>query len=330
MSVKVHILTRISHPNIDALRSLLPSTVEITEGEDVPNPSDFHILIAGFPTRAQIEASPNLSAVIAPFAGAPKEAIELLRDYPQVSLHSIHYNVAPTAEMAIGLMLAAAKFMIPMDRDLRRHDWRARYDQTPALILHGRTATVLGYGRIGQRIGRICHALGMDVIGIRRHAATPDPERTLDEFVELHPPADLRDLLPRSHVLFVAAPLTQETEGMIGADELSLLPREAVVVNVGRARVIDEGALYEALRDRTILAAGLDVWYHYPLRDEDRGYAAPSRFPFHELDNVVMSPHRGGWITAAEETRVVELANLLRAAAEGRPISSQVDKELGY
>ena len=330
MPLKVHILTRISHPNIDALRSLLPSTVEITEGEDVPAHSDFHILVAGFPTQAQIEASPNLRAVIAPFAGAPKEAIELLRDYPQITLHSIHYNVAPTAEMAIGLMLAAAKFMIPMDRDLRHHDWRARYDQTPALILHGRTATVLGYGRIGQRIGSVCHALGMNVIGVRRHAATPDPERTLDDFVELHPPADLRDLLPRSDVLFVAVPLTQETEGMIGAKELALLPHDAVVVNVGRARVIDEGALYEVLRSRSILAAGLDVWYHYPLRDEDRSHTAPSRFPFHELDNVVMSPHRGGWITAAEETRIVELAGLLRAAAEGRPVPSQVDKDLGY
>ncbi len=330
MTLKVHILTRISHPSIDALRNLLPPSVEITGADDVPTPGDFHILVTGFPTKEQVEASPHLRAVIAPFAGAPKEAIELLRDYPQITLHSIHYNVAPTAEMAIGLMLAAAKFMLPMDRDLRRHDWRARYEQTPALILHGRTAAILGYGRIGQRIGRVCHALDMHVIGIRRHAAEPDPERTLDEFVELHPPSDLHALLPRTDVLLVAVPLTQETEGMIGAAELAQLPHEAIVVNVGRARVVDEAALYHALCDRTILAAGLDVWYHYPMRDEDRGHTPPSRYPYHELDNVVMSPHRGGWITAAEESRVTELATLLRAAAEGRPIPSEVNKELGY
>jgi phosphoglycerate dehydrogenase-like enzyme len=196
--------------------------------------------------------------------------------------------------------------------------------------LHGRTATILGYGRIGQRVGRVCHALDMHVIGIRRHAAEPDPERILDDYVELHPPADLRELLPRTDVLVVSVPLTQETEGLIGAAELAQLPREAVIVNVGRGRVIDEAALYHALRDRTILAAGLDVWYHYPMRDEDRGHTAPSRYPFHELNNVVMSPHRGGWITAAEESRVTELASLLRAAAEGRPIPSAVDKVLGY
>ena len=330
MPVKVHVITRIGPPDLDTLRKLLPPTVEFTAGDDVPDPSDFHILITGFPTKAQIEASPNLRAVIAPFAGAPRETIELLREYPHISLHSTHYNVAPTAEMAIGLMLAAAKSMIPLDRDLRRHDWPAHDNQIPTLILHGRTATILGYGRIGQRIGDICHALGMNVIGIRRHAAAPDPERTLDDFAELYSPADLRDLLPRSDVLFVAVPLTPETEGMIDADELARLPQEAIVVNVGRAHVIDEGALYAALRDRTILAAGLDVWYQYPPRTGGRGHAAPSSFPYHELDNVVMSPHRGGRITAAEGARTIELANLLRAAAEGRPIPSRIDKELGY
>jgi phosphoglycerate dehydrogenase-like enzyme len=326
MPLKVFVLSRNSHLPLGDLRRQVPADVEILDGDEVPAQADFDMLVTGFPTRAQVEASPNLRAVVAPFAGAPKEAIELLRGYPHISLHSIHFNVVPTAELAIGLMLAAAKFIVPMDRELRRSDWRSRYGKTPTTILDGRVVTILGYGRIGRRIGTVCQALGMRVAGVRRHAEGV----TEDGIATVYPPRALHDLLPTSDVLMVALPLTEETEGLIGATELGLLPSEAIVVNVGRGRVIEEAALYDALHSQRILAAGLDVWYHYPLRDEERANTAPSRFPFHELDNVVMSPHRGGWLSAAESSRVTELAALITAAAQGRPIPSEVDKELGY
>lgn len=334
MPLKVYIPNRRVRIPLDELAARLPHHVQLIDGDEPPQPADFEILVDGFPNRALIEASPKLRAVITPFAGTPKETTEMLRDYPHISLHSIHYNVNPTAEMAVGLMIAAAKFMIPMDRDLRRHDWRARYSHTPALILDGATVTIVGYGRIGQRIGQICRALGMRVIGIRRHAGAPGAGSAngtgAPDPTPVYAPAALHDLLPTTDVLMIAAPLTAETEGMIAAAELALLPRHAVLVNVGRAHVVDEAALYHALRDRTILAAGLDVWYRYPTNDAERANTAPSAYPFHTLDNVVMSPHRGGWISAAEGNRVTELAALLTAAAEGRPIPSQVDKDLGY
>ena len=130
--------------------------------------------------------------------------------------------------------------------------------------------------------------------------------------------------------LIIALPLTAETEGLIGKAELAMLPAEAIVVNVGRGPVIDEEALFEALQSQQLLGAGLDVWYQYPQRIEDRVGTPPSRFPFHTLDNVIMSPHRAGFLSAAEGNRVVELAHLLTAAAHGQPIPSAVDKELGY
>ena len=334
MTLKVFVFTRNSTLSIAELRRLVPSTIEIVTGEEVPANADFEILVHGYPSREQIEASPNLRAVIAPFAGAPKETIELLQAYPHISLHSIHFNVIPTAELAIGLMLAAAKFIVPMDRELRHNDWRSRYGNTPTTILHGKCVTILGYGRIGQRIGAVCHALGMTVIGVRRHVgedetAPSDPIATIYP-ATIYPPSALSKLLPRSDVLVIALPLTAETKGMIGARELALLPAGSILVNVGRGPVVDEEALYQALADKTLLAAGLDVWYDYPESEEERTNTPPSRFPFHTLDNVVMSPHRGGWLSAAEGNRVVELAKLLTAAAEGHAIPSAVDKELGY
>jgi phosphoglycerate dehydrogenase-like enzyme len=328
MPLKVFIPSRHTHLPVDDLRRLVHPTIQIIVADELPVPADFDILISGFPNRDQVVASPNLRAVIAPFAGAPKETIDLLREFPQITLHSIHFNVIPTAELAIGLMLAAAKFVIPMDRELRRNDWRSRYGATPTTILDGRTATILGYGRIGRRVGTICRALGMQVVGIRRHLDSAAPQT--EESVPVYAPTALAELLPQTDVLLVTLPLTLETEGMVGARELALLPRDAILVNVGRGRIVDEAALYAALRDKTILAAGLDVWYHYPMNDAERAHTPPSRFPFNELDNVVMSPHRGGWLTAAENSRLTELASLLNAAANGEAIPSAVDKELGY
>jgi phosphoglycerate dehydrogenase-like enzyme len=166
----------------------------------------------------------------------------------------------------------------------------------------------------------------MQVIGVRRRA----PEVATESGVELHGVDALPDLLPRADVLHCVLPGTPHTTGLIGAREFALLPARAIVVNVGRGEVIDEEALFNALRDRRIRAAGIDVWYNYPHSQEERSNTLPSRFPFHELDNVVLSPHRAGWLSAAEDKRLTMLAELLNAAAAGQPMPSKVDKELGY
>lgn len=327
MSLKVYVANRQVRIPLEELRAQLPPTVKLLDG-DTPPSADYDVIVAAFPSREMLEQSASVRAVITPFAGTPKETIELLRDYPHISLHSLHYNVNTTAEMAIGLMIAAARSMLPLDRALRNNDWRSRYADAPALILDKRLVTIVGYGRIGKRIGQVCTALGMRVQGIRRHINGDTP--VIEDGVPVYPPASLHDLLPHTDVLMVAAPHTPETEGLIGAAELARLPSHAILVNIGRGHVVDEAALYTALRDGTIMAAGLDVWYRYPNSEAERANTPPSDYPFHELDNVVMSPHRGGWLNAAEGDRIAELARFLIVAASGEAIPSPVDKELGY
>ena len=194
-------------------------------------------------------------------------------------------------------------------------------------MLPGKTAVILGYGAIGRRIAPVCQALGMRVVGVRRN----EPSAPVDSLgVEVKSWTQLAAVLPRADVLICVLPQTPETTGLIGVRELDLLPRHAIVVNVGRGRTIDEEALYHALRDRRIRAAGIDVWYQYPHSDEERSHTFPSQFPFQELDNVVMTPHRGGWLADFEHLRVEALAAMLAEAAAGRPMPNLVDKVLGY
>ena len=113
---------------------------------------------------------------------------------------------------------------------------------------------------------------------------------------------------------------------------MALMPERAILVNVGRGPVVNEPALYHALRDGTLHAAGLDVWYNYPNDEPGRTSTNPSEYPFCELDNVVMSPHRAGApnTSETESLRVRALAELLNAAARREPIPNRVDLDLGY
>lgn len=332
MNLKVHLLNIFSPSDpleIAELRDQLAATIDVTTGDALPEPADFHILVSGRPTRAQLAASPNLQALIIPFAGLPEPTRQLVAEFPHVAVHNLHHNSAQTAEMAIALLMAAARRIVPIDRQFRRHNWTPRYEPPPEVILEGGTALILGYGAIGQRVARVCQALGMRILAVRIHVQALSPA---DITAETHPPHHLHHLLPQANALIITLPQTDETEGLIGAAELAMLPQGALLVNVGRGAIVDEAALYEALRSGRLAAAGLDVWYQYPEQLAERTCTPPSRFPFNELDNVVMSPHRGGAFGThyTERARMVHLARLLNAAARDEPMPNRIDVTAGY
>lgn len=319
----IHIESTPSPPERAAFLTQLAEGITVTFGEP-PTPATYELLVMGRPTEMQLRASPSLKMVVIPFAGIPPATRKLLRHFPEIALYNLHHNAPPTAEMAVALLLAVAKGIVPADQALRRLDWTPRYAPQPAVLLQGKTALILGYGNIGQRIGLVLQALGMQVMGTRR--------RKSDPAAGIYPADHLRDLLPQADLLMVALPATDENDGLLGAAELALLPQGAIVVNVGRATVIDQFALYDALKRGHLFGAGLDVWYHYPTTEPSRTNTAPADFPFHELENVVLSPHRagGGGIPEIETLRLAALADFINRAARGEPLPNRVDLELGY
>lgn len=322
----VHVLWIHSPEALADLRSQLADNIHLTTGEDAADLARCDVLVGGRPSRDQLSASPNLRALIIPWAGLPPETRAVLAEFPGISVHNLHHNAAPVAELALGLLLAAAKSIVPYDQALRTGDWTPRYtDSREVMLLAGKTALILGYGAIGRRLAVALQALGMTVLATRRHPPlTPD-----GDVAEIYPPEALADLLPRADALIVALPLTSETEGLLGAAELALLPAPGVLVNIGRAQIIDEQALYEALRHDRI-SAGLDVWYQYPAGEAERNHTAPANFPFGELPNVVLSPHRAGHAVETETLRMAHLAKLLNSAAASQAIPNRVDLQSGY
>ncbi len=319
----IHLIDRPDEPALAELGRHLNDAARLTFGPEPP--PDAHLLVGGRPTAALLDGVPELRAVVIPFTGVPDETRRLLLDRPGVALHNMRWPAASTAEMALALLLAAAKRLVPIDQALRRDDWTPRYAPVPVVTLDGRSALILGLGAIGRRVARVCAALGMRVRAVRRSAAGASAGEA-----EVFPPDALRDLLPQTDALIVALPLTPETRGLIGAAELALLPPRALLVNVGRGPIVDEAALYSALAGGRLGAAGLDVWYQYPKDDAGRSHTPPSQFAFGQLDNVVLSPHRGGFTPEGDLPFAVELAGMLKAALRGGPMPNRVDVRAGY
>ena len=322
----VHLSYPPAPEDLAVLQSQLHPNVHLTVG-DLPDPAQFEILVNGRPTPTDLTASPNLHTVIIPWAGVPEVTAQRLRDFPQIKLHNLHHNAPVVAEGMLMLLLGVARLAVPADRALRQGDWRLRYERPfTAQLLHGKTALILGYGAIGQRLAQLCRALGMTVHATRRSLASP----ITDNGITVYPAENLRLLLPQAHALLICLPHTPETDGLLGATELALLPPRAILINAGRAAIVDEDALYDALANGQMHGAGLDVWYNYPQDEAARANTFPGERPFHQLDNVLLSPHRTGHVAETEPLRLSALAELLNAAAQGNPLPNAIDLTRGY
>ncbi len=322
-----HLLYEPTPADLATLQGELSPHVLLTTGPEPGAPSLVHVLVAGRPSAELLDACTGLQALIIPFAGVPDQTRLLLLDRPHLQVFNLHHNHVPTAETALALLLSAAKLVVPLDASLRAHDWRPRYQPSQALLLHGRTAVVLGLGHIGLQLAGYLQALGIKVIGVRRR---PQKLPGAGLIIEVRGIEALTEVLPMAQILAITLPLTEETSGLIGEKELSLLPQGAVLVNVARGPVVKEKALYDALRKGHLHSAGLDTWYRYPEGERSRASTPPSRYPFRILDNVVLSPHRGGAVAETETLRIQHLARLLNQYQEGERGMGEVDVKAGY
>lgn len=219
------------------------------------------------------------------------------------------------AEYVMGAMLATSRSFCRLDARLREGVWESQWatatpPPAPWPELAGKTLCILGYGHIGRELARRARAFDMDVRALRR-----DVSRGADGSLNfLGGPESLPDLLARADFLAVTLSLNPTTRGLIGARELGLMKASAILINVARAEIIDETALYQALADRRIAGAALDVWYRYPAGP---GPVLPARRPFHELPNVLMTPHVSGWTEGMLAARADVIAQNIQRVARG-------------
>lgn len=322
----VHVLDDRDAVFLKLLREKLSDSINLTTGQIHGNMPDYQVLISGRPNKNALEHSQKLKWLFIPFSGLPVETHALMLDYPEIAVHNLHHNARPTAELALALLLAASKNLLHYDRELRNANWTPRYEGNPGILLDDLSVCIAGFGAVGKEVGRLCKCLDMEVTGIR---ASAKPGETW-QGIPVLPSESLQDVLPDTQVLILSVPLTDRTRGLIGSRELNSLKKPAILINIARGEVVDEEALFQALVDGTLSAAGLDVWYSYPPDILSRSSTQPSKMKFSELSNVVMSPHRGGLCNQTEELRAAALARLIHAASRGESLWNRVELSRGY
>lgn len=270
-------------------------------------------------TREMAAAARRLRLVQVPGAGLDR--IDRAAVPPGAWLANAYGHEVGIAEYVMGVMLAWTRELGRLDRALHAGTWLSQWAVgTPAPPvwpeLAGKTLAIVGYGRIGQCLARRARAFDMTIVATRRDVSKPDG------LVELHGPDRLHDVLARADYVAITASLSAETRGLIGPRELSEMKRTAVLINVARAEIADEEALYRALAGRAIAGAALDVWYRYPTA---AGTTVPANHPFHELPNVLMTPHISGWTEGMLEARATLIAGNIARAARGEPPLNLID-----
>lgn len=223
------------------------------------------------------------------------------------------------AEYVLAALLLRHVRLQEADRDLHAGKWTL-WSQAPGTTrteLGGTTLGLLGFGHIGKAIATRARAFGVRIIVANRSVVPLGP--LVDA---AYPLTQLRAFMGDADDVVVSLPLTSDTRGLVDAAALAAMRRHGMIVNVGRGPVIDEQALYDALAHKRIAGAVIDTWYRYPSRLGEVVF--PATLPFHELDNVVMTPHMSAWTHGTVLRRQQVMAGNIKRLLSGEPLTNVV------
>ncbi|MCG7407279.1 D-2-hydroxyacid dehydrogenase [Paenibacillus sp. ACRRX] len=221
-------------------------------------------------------------------------------------------HAVPMSEFAIGLMLQESKQFVPMYRHQQRSEWSRKLEISE---LHGKTLCIVGTGAIGQEIARKAGVFGITCIGVNYTG------RSVLGFEKVYPYTMADQALPAADYVIVVAPLTAETRHWFNKDRLSLLQKDAVLINLGRGEIVVETELAAVLQDRRIRRAYLDVFEVEPL---------PEHSPLWQLDNCIITPHISG-ISKMYLPRCISIfEHNLNLYRRGEGLINIVDLDKGY
>jgi phosphoglycerate dehydrogenase-like enzyme len=312
--------TRLAEP-VRARFSQPHEVIVDDEAGIVPRLADVDVLVSMGFSACMAEAAPRLRLVQVPGAGLDRIDRAALR--PGTYLANAYGHETGIAEYIFGAMIALTRSFGRLDAKLRRGEWESQWTVgavAPPLWpeLAGKTLGILGFGHIGQALARRASAFDMRVCAVRRQAHTDT--QTGVSFVA--GPERTDDVLRQADYLAVTLPLSPETRNLIDDRRLRLMKPTAFLINVARAEIFDEAALYGALASGRIAGAALDVWYNYPTSAEP---TPPATQPFHQLGNVIMTPHVSGWTEGMLDARASLIADNIQRTARGEPPLNAID-----
>lgn len=286
-----------------------------TQAALTPHIGDYEVLF-GHPVPALLRQASQLKWLCSDYAGVEKYLDDAVWPRPDCLLSNASGAYGPTiSEHILMVLLMLLRRMPEYQVDLCQRQWTFH---TPIRSIIGSHVVMLGTGDIGSHTARRLKALGASVTGVCRSGRSEEPA-----FDRVVPIQELDSVLPEADALVMALPATPETEGILSRERIALLPERAYVVNVGRGSAIDQNALVEALMQRKLAGAALDVMTPEPLPADD---------PLWDCPNTIITPHVSGNMSLGLTCDIdVDMfcADLARYAA-GEPLANLVDRTRGY
>ena len=286
-----------------------------TQAALTPHIGDYEVLF-GHPVPALLRQASQLKWLCSDYAGVEKYLDDAVWPRPDCLLSNASGAYGPTiSEHILMVLLMLLRRMPEYQADLCQRQWTFH---TPIRSIIGSHVVMLGTGDIGSHTARRLKALGASVTGVCRSGRSKEPA-----FDRVVPIQELDSVLPSADALVMALPSTPETEGVLSRERIALLPERAYVVNVGRGSASDQNALVEALVQRKLAGAALDVMTPEPLPADDTLWDCP---------NTIITPHVSGNMSLGLTCDIdVDMfcADLARYAA-GEPLANLVDRTRGY
>lgn len=288
-----------------------------TNGVSPDELRDADVYVGSRFTAAMADAAEKLKLIHIAGAGTDKVDFDALP--PDTLVANTFHHEQSIAEYIVAASVMLRRDFLAQDRQLRHNIWATSvYDQAipqPSTLADARIGFV-GFGHIGQRAWNLFRAFGCTGAAVTGSGRVPDVGLTWAADT-----GELDRLLRECDVAVVSAPLNKKTEGMISEPQLRALGNEGVLVNVGRGRLVQERALYDALADGVIRAAAIDVWYRYPAGDD---MSPPADQPFADLPNLLMTPHSSGITRDTFTGRVDDVVANIGRLARGEPLRNVV------
>ncbi len=321
--MKALFLGNVAVDTYNGIRDELPSDLDcvvIADPHDLahrPEAAKADILVSNH-WRAVYPAVPDVRLVQAVATGV--DLFDLAALPKGAAVCNAYGHETAIAEYVVMTWLALHHRLFPIAGEFReRGSWRTSWVEsgTPHGEVRDTVLGIVGYGRVGREVARRAASFGARILAANR---TPRPA---DPGVErVYPLAELDAMLPECDAVALCTALGPETTRLIDARRLALMRPGAFLINIARGPVVEEDALYAALRDGRLGGAALDVWWQYPTASEPNRRG--SRHPFHELPNVIVTTHNSGWTSGMVRRRWDEVAENIRRFARGEPLINLV------
>ncbi len=262
--------------------------------------------------RSVLDQLTGLKMIYVLSAGVEVLPFELLIERNIIVANARGVHSAQMSEHALGVMLSFSRMLHKCILNQSRGVWDPRLTFSS---LEGKTLGIIGAGHIGQGVAKKAAAFGMRILGVKRNGGT------LEGFDRIYGTDALKDVLAQSDYVLLLTPLTKETYHLIGPQEFEVMRESAVFINMSRGDTVDESALIDALREKKIAGAALDVFHNEPLEPES---------PFWSMENVIVTPHVSGIVPRYVDLAMNMFLPNFTAYRKGEKMPTQVSLQQRY